>query len=189
MKVILLQELKGKGGEGDVVEVAKGFANNFLLPRKIAQQATTGNLKQLDLRKHNIQKRETDRLDTADKLLAALDQKTIVIGAKVGEEGQLFGSVTAQQVADAVNAQFGTEIDRRKIDLHGIIKKVGAHVVSVTIYRETKANITIEVVDEKTLVVAPVAVKAPVEEVAVEAVEAVEEELDVVPAEAETTEE
>jgi large subunit ribosomal protein L9 len=151
MKVILLSELKGKGGEGDVVEVATGYAVNYLLPRKIAIAATAGNLKQLEQRKHNIAKRETDRLDTADKLVAALEGQTIRIGAKVGEEGQLFGSITPIQVADAINARFNTAVDRRRIDLHGLVKTVGEHPATVSIYRDIKATITIEVVDEKTL--------------------------------------
>jgi large subunit ribosomal protein L9 len=151
MKVILLSELKGKGGEGDVVEVATGYAVNYLLPRKIAIAATAGNLKQLEQRKHNIAKRETNRLDTADKLVAALEGQTIRIGAKVGEEGQLFGSVTPIQVADAINARFNTEVDRRRIDLHGLVKTVGEHPATVSVYRDIKTTITIEVVDEKTL--------------------------------------
>ncbi|MDR1183789.1 MAG: 50S ribosomal protein L9 [Coriobacteriales bacterium] len=151
MKVILLSELKGKGGEGDVVEVATGYAVNFLLPRKIAIPATAGNLKQLEQRKHNIAKRETNRLDTADKIVAALEGQTIRLGAKVGEEGQLFGSITPIQVADAINARFNIEVDRRRIDLHKLIKTVGEHPATVSIYRDIKATITIEVVDEKTL--------------------------------------
>jgi large subunit ribosomal protein L9 len=154
MKVILLEELKGKGGEGDVVEVSTGYAVNFLLPRKIAIAATAGNLKQLEQRKHNIAKRETTRLDTADKLVATLEGQTIRIGAKVGEEGQLFGSVTPTQIADAINTRFGTEIDRRRIDLHGLVKTVGEHPATIGIYREVKASIIVEVVDEKVLRVA-----------------------------------
>ena len=196
MKVILLGELKGKGGEGDVIDVATGYAVNYLFPKKIAIQATKGNLKQLELRKHNIAKRETDRLDTAEKLLAALDGQKIRIGAKVGEEGQLFGSVTPQRVADAINARFKTDIDRKRIDLHEVIKKAGEHTASVSIYRDTKANIVIEVVDEKKLATLEKA-EATTEEAAdttaenVEAVEVkaeVEAEVDVeaVEAEAET---
>jgi large subunit ribosomal protein L9 len=169
MKVILLDELKGRGGEGDVVEVATGYAVNFLLPKKLAIPATKGNLKQLELRKHNIAKREAGRLDTADKLLAALEGQTIRVGAKVGEEGQLFGSVTTLQVAQALAEKFEVEIDRKRIDLHGLIKTAGVHPATVSIYREVKANITVEVVDEKALVAAEVA-----EEVA-ELVEAVED--------------
>jgi large subunit ribosomal protein L9 len=151
MKVILLQELKGKGGEGDVVDVARGFAVNFLFPKKLAIEATSGNLKQLELRKHNIAKRESERLDTADKLFNALDGQTIVVGARVGEEGQLFGSVTAQQIADALTERFGVGIDRKKIELRQAIKTAGEHTVSISIYRETKANLIVDVVDEKTL--------------------------------------
>ncbi|MDR1713302.1 MAG: 50S ribosomal protein L9, partial [Coriobacteriales bacterium] len=112
--------------------------------------ATPGNLKQLELRKHNIAKREADRLDTADKLVAALDGQTVLIAAKVGEEGQLFGSVTPVQVATAINERFGTDIDRKRIDLHGAIKAAGLHTASISIYRDVKATVTIEVVDEKT---------------------------------------
>ena len=104
MKVILLQELKGKGGEGDVVDVAPGFANNYLLPQKLAILATKGNLKQLEQRKHNIAKREENRIADAEKMKAALEGATVKVEAKVGEEGQLFGSVTAVMVADAIKA-------------------------------------------------------------------------------------
>ena len=188
MKVILLEELKGRGGEGDVIEVATGYAVNFLFPKKIAIQATRGNLKQLELRKHNIAKREATRLDSAEKMLEALDGQMLRIGARVGEEGQLFGSVTPLQVAEAINAKFGTQIDRKHIDLHEIIKKAGEHTATVSIYRDTKANITIEVVDEKKLAElehtdAPQAEEAPSEE-AVEGAEVAEAEA-VVEAEAE----
>jgi large subunit ribosomal protein L9 len=151
MKVILLGELRGKGGEGDVVEVPTGYAVNYLFPKKLAIHATAGNLKQLELRKHNIAKRETDRLDTADKLLAALDGQRVRIGAKVGEEGQLFGSVTSAQVAESLTERFGVEIDRRRIDLHGAVKTAGEHPATISIYRDVKANIVVEVVDEKAL--------------------------------------
>ncbi|MDR3307599.1 MAG: 50S ribosomal protein L9 [Coriobacteriales bacterium] len=163
MKVILLQELKGRGGEGDVIEVATGFAVNFLFPKKIAIAATKGNLKQLEERKHNIATRELGRLDSADKVLAALDGRKLVIGAKVGEEGQLFGSVTSLQIADALKERFGLDVDRKKIDLRTTIKTVGDHPVVVAIYREVKATIIVEVVDEKTLV-APIPAPEPTPE-------------------------
>ncbi len=151
MKVILLEELKGRGGEGDVIEVATGYAVNFLFPKKIAIMATKGNLKQLELRRHNIAKREADRLDGADKLMASLEGKTIKIGAKVGEEGQLFGSITPVQIAEAIAENFNTEVDRRKIDIHGLIKTAGQHEVTISIYRDVKATLIVDVVDEKAL--------------------------------------
>ena len=105
MKVILLDELRGKGGEGDVIEVADGFANNWLFPQKIAIRATEGNLKQLEQRRRSIQKREEVRLANANALKEQIDGKSVRIESKVGDEGQLFGSVTSVMVADAVMAR------------------------------------------------------------------------------------
>jgi len=149
MKVILLQELKGKGGEGDVVEVTRGFAVNYLLPKKIAIEATKGNLKQLELRKHNIAKREAGRLDTADKIFNALNESVVTVRARVGEEGQLFGSVTSTQIAEAIREKYGVEVDRKKIEMRAAIKTDGEHPVLISIYRDVKATVIIKVIDEK----------------------------------------
>lgn len=149
MKVILMKELKGKGGEGDVVEVAQGYAENYLFPKGIAIEATKGNLKQLEQRMHNIQKREATRLDTADGVRNALNEKEIVIVTKVGEEGQLFGSVTATMIAEAIQEQLDVEIDRKRIDIPKPIKTAGEHVVSISIYREIKAEVKVNVKSEE----------------------------------------
>ena len=148
MKVILLQELKGRGGEGDVIDVAQGFAVNYLLPRKIAIQATKGNLKQLELRSHNIKAREENRLGEAQSVFDKLNGKTIKVEAKVGDEGRLFGSITTHHIEAALLEQLGVEVDRRKIETHGAIKDVGAHVINVAIYRDVKAELTVNVVAE-----------------------------------------
>ena len=148
MKVILLQELKGRGGEGDVIEVAQGFAVNYLLPRKIAIQATKGNLKQLESRSHNIKAREENRLGEAQSVFDKLNGKTIKVEAKVGDEGRLFGSITTHHIEAALLEQLGVEVDRRKIETHGHIKDAGPHVIEVTLYREAKAELTVNVVAE-----------------------------------------
>ena len=148
MKVILLQELKGRGGEGDVIEVAQGFAVNYLLPRKIAIQATKGNLKQLESRSHNIKAREENRLGEAQSVFDKLNGKTIKVEAKVGDEGRLFGSITTHHIEAALLEQLGVEVDRRKIETHGHIKGLGSHTVNVAIYRDVKAELTVEVVAE-----------------------------------------
>jgi len=166
MKVILLQELKGKGGEGDVVEVAKGFANNFLFPQKIAVAATQGNLKQLEQRKKNIAKREANRLDDAEKVKAVLEGVVVRITAKVGEEGQLFGSVTSQMIADGLQQTAGLEVDKKRIDLRTPIKTAGEHEVSLSLYRDIKVAVKLFVCDEKD--------EIPVEEVAAKAAESAE---------------
>ena len=133
MKVILLQELKGKGGEGDVVDVAPGFANNYLLPQKVAILATKGNLKQLEQRKHNIAKREENRLADAGKIKETLDGALVKVEAKVGEEGQLFGSVTAQMIADAIKA--ATE------EASKAFYPIAEHEVTISLYRDIKTTV------------------------------------------------
>ena len=148
MKVILLQELKGRGGEGDVIEVAQGFAVNYLLPRKVAIQATKGNLKQLELRSHNIKAREENRLGDAQGMFDKLNDKTVKVEAKVGDEGRLFGSITTHHIEAALLEQLGVEVDRRKIETHGTIKETGLHVINVAIYRDLRAELTVNVVAE-----------------------------------------
>jgi large subunit ribosomal protein L9 len=148
MKVILLQELKGRGGEGDVIDVARGFAVNYLLPRQVAIEATKGNLKQLEQRSHNIKKREETRLGDAQSVFDKLNDKVVKVEAKVGEEGRLFGSVTTHHIEAAIAEQLGVEVDRRKIETHGHIKEVGPHVINIALYRDVKAELTVEVVGE-----------------------------------------
>lgn len=143
MKVILLKELHGKGGEGDVIDVARGFANNFLLTQGYAVKATPGNLKQLEERKKNIAKREETRIADANALAAKLNDATVRVDAQVGEEGVLFGSVTAPVVAEAIAEQLGIEIDKRRVELGKPIKMVGTYEVPVGLYRDIKGTVTV----------------------------------------------
>lgn len=145
MKVILLKELKGKGGEGDVIDVARGFANNFLLTQGYAVRATKGNLKQLEERKKNIAKREEVRIADANALAEKLNAATVRVDAQVGEEGVLFGSVTAPMVAEAIEQQLDIQIDRRRVELGKPIKMVGTYEVPVSLYRDIKGTVTVVV--------------------------------------------
>lgn len=145
MQVILLKELRGRGGEGDVIEVARGFANNYLLRQGYAVKATPGNLKQLEQRRANIEKREEVRLADANALAEKLNGLDVVVIAQVGEEGQLFGSVTAPMIADAIVSATGIEIDKRRVELNKPIKAVGSHPVDVNIYRTIKATVNVVV--------------------------------------------
>ena len=160
MKVILLSELKGKGGEGEIVEVADGYANNYLFPQKIAVAATKGNLKQLEQRKHNIATREAARIEEAQALKAALDDLSVKVEARVGEEGVLFGSITAAMIADALKEAEDIEIDRKRIDLKNPIKTAGKHEVVVSIYRDIKSNLTVVVGNEETFTASESAAEA-----------------------------
>lgn len=145
MKVILLTEVQGKGGEGDVVEVARGFFNNYLGPQKKAVLATAGNLKQREQRRGNIAKREEKRIADAEALKASLEGKKIFVDAKVGEEGVLFGSVTTSMIADAVLAETGVEIDRKRLDVRKAIKTAGEHTVALNIYRDIHVDLQLMV--------------------------------------------
>ena len=168
MNVILLGELRGKGGEGDVIDVAQGYAENYLLPKRLAIKATPGNLKQLEERRHNIAKREEKRIADAEAAKAALDAKTVKVDARVGEEGQLFGSVTSTMVADAIKEQLGIEIDRRRVERSTAIKTAGVHEVSVNLYRDIAASVYVVVGD----VTAEEAEEEPEADEAVEGAEA-----------------
>ena len=179
MKVILLQELKGKGGEGDVVDVAPGFANNYLFRQGIAIPATKGNLKQLEQRKHNIAKREENRVADANKMKETLDGSIVKVVAQVGDEGQLFGSVTSQMIADALKESTGIEVDKRRIELGQAIKTAGQHEVSISIYRTIKTTVKLLVVGSE---------EELVEETVEEVVEAVEDAPEAAEAEAEAAE-
>ncbi len=143
MKVILLGELRGKGGEGDVVEVAQGFAENYLFPKKIAIKATPGNLKQLEERRHNIAIREEKRLADANELKETLEGKSVTVDARIGEEGQLFGSITSAMIADAIKQQLGVEVDRKRISRSHAIKNAGRHEVEVDLYRDIDATVVV----------------------------------------------
>lgn len=189
MKVILTQELKGRGGEGDVIDVARGFAANYLLPRGIAIEATPGNLKQLEQRRHNIEKREATRITDANTFSEALDGKSVTIEMLVGEAGRLFGSVTAQMVEEAIKEQLGIEVDRRKIELRGAIKTLGSHPIEIAVYREIKASVIVEVVDSQADASAEEAAAEVLAEVEAEEAKEVAEAVEAAEAAAEAAEE
>ena len=147
MEVILLKELRGRGGEGDVIDVSRGFANNYLLRQGYAIKATPGNLKQLEQRRKNIEKREEVRIANANELAEKLNGLNVKVTVQVGEEGQLFGSVTAPMIADAI-VDMGIEIDKRRVELGKPIKMVGEFPVDVSIYRDIKATVNVVVAGE-----------------------------------------
>ncbi len=166
MKVILTAEVKGKGHEGDVVEVARGYAVNYLMPRKMAITATVGNLKQLDARMSNIRKRNDTRLTEAQSLAASIEGKIVIIEGKAGDEGKLFGSVTTLMIEEAIAAQLGVDVDHRRMDLAKAIKMLGDHEVAVSVFGEVKATVTVRVVREGAGSEVAATVPAPEEPVA-----------------------
>jgi large subunit ribosomal protein L9 len=148
MKVILTAEVKGKGHEGDIVEVARGYAANYLLPRKMAVAATPGNIKQLEARMDNIRKRNATRLGDAEAVASSIDGKSIVLEAKAGADGKLFGSVTTLMIEEALAAQLGVDVDHKRMDLHRPIKTTGEHSIVVSVFGDVKATLVVKVVPE-----------------------------------------
>lgn len=173
MKVILTAEVKGKGHEGDIVEVARGYAVNYLLPRKMAVEATAGAVKQLQARMNNIAKRNTARLTDAEAIAAALEGKAVIIEAKAGQDGKLFGSVTTLMVEQAIAAQLGPDVDHKRMNLHRPIKTAGDHEVLVNVFGDVKATVIVRVVAEGT------AAEAAAQAVAASVPETVEAEAEV----------
>lgn len=149
MEIILKQDVINLGYKDDVVTVKNGYANNYLLPKGLAIIATPANKKMLaETLRQRAFKEEKIRKD-AETLKAALDGKNVRIAAKVGENGQLFGAVNNIQIADALKAQYNYDVERKKIVVDGSkIKEVGSYTAMVNIYREIKATLNLEVVNE-----------------------------------------
>ncbi|MCL2699157.1 MAG: 50S ribosomal protein L9 [Defluviitaleaceae bacterium] len=145
MKVILLQDVKGTGKQGQLVEVSTGHARNFLLPKKMAVEATSANIAGLEQRKKTDEARRVKEFEEATALAGKLEEQTITVSAKVGENGKLFGSITNKEIADALEAQAGISIDRRKIVLEEPIKMVGEKIVEVKLHSQVSAKIKVEI--------------------------------------------
>lgn len=149
MEIILKQDVINLGYKDDIVTVKNGYANNYLLPQGLAIIATPANKKVLaETQRQRAFKEEKIRKD-AETLKAALDGKNVRIAAKVGENGQLFGAVNNIQIADALKAQYNYDVERKKIVVDGSkIKEVGSYTAMVNIYRDIKATLNLEVVNE-----------------------------------------
>ena len=130
MQVILQEDVEKLGSRGQIVEVAEGFARNFLLPRKLALQATEGNLKRLEQIRGHLAKRTASEKDVAQQLASAISTATVTLSRKAGETNQLFGSVTSADIADALATQ-GHKLDKRSIHLEEPIKVIGEYDVPV----------------------------------------------------------
>lgn len=145
MKVILLQDVKALGKEGEVVNVNDGYARNFILPKKLGVEANGKNLNDLKLQKNNEAKVAQEHLDAAKKLAEELKAGKVVLTMKVGEGGRTFGSVSSKEIAEAVKEQMHLDIDKKKIQLKEQIKTLGTHIVSVKLHPEVTAELNVSV--------------------------------------------
>jgi large subunit ribosomal protein L9 len=147
MKVIFLQDVKGKGKKGEVKNVSEGYARNFLFPKNLASEATPGALATLKGQQKSEEKKQQSQLEEAEALKGKLAEMTITIKTKTGEGGRVFGSVTSKQIADGLKDQ-GIKIDKRKIELPEPIKTLGYTNVPVKVHSQVTATIKVHVTEE-----------------------------------------
>jgi len=145
MKVILTEEIRGLGTRGDIVTVKDGYARNYLLPKNLAREATSGNLKSIEQERKKWALLAQEEKTAAQKSAEKVQGTKITVQKRVGENGQLFGSVTANEIADALEAK-GIAVDKRRIELGHAIKTAGVHDVDVRLHRDVTAHIQVEVV-------------------------------------------
>lgn len=145
MIVILTQDVKGKGKAGDVVKVNDGYARNMLLPKGLAKEATEGNVRNLEKQKALAEEKRQQQKAAAQKQAQELEKVTLTIQSKGGENGKLFGSITSKDIADALEAQEGIKVDKKKIDLPAPIKQTGMQTVTVKLFSEVAAKLKVNV--------------------------------------------
>ena len=145
MKVILLQDVRGKGKKGQMLEVSDGYARNYMLPRKIAIEATADAVNTMRMNDKATQERIAKEKAEAMEVSKKLREMTVVVNAKGGGNGRLFGSVTNQEIADALKAKTGITLDKRKIVINDAIKNVGTYTVTCKLGYEITAPLTVKI--------------------------------------------
>ena len=148
MRVVFLDDVEGVARAGEIKNVADGYARNFLLPRKLAAAASSATVQQAEARAR-VLAREQEKVDEAARQVAGkLEGISIVIPARAGQEGRLFGSVTASDIAEAVSARAGTAVEHRQVGLEQPIKELGTYEVGVVLTRNVRAQVSVEVAPE-----------------------------------------
>lgn len=148
MKVILLDDVKNVGKKGDIIEVADGYARNYLIPKRLAVEATPGKIKEINLQKEAEERKRRAEEEKARNIAAALREKEIHVRASAGSGGKLFGAISSKDIAGAIKEQMGIEIDRKKIALKEPIKQIGRFKVNIKLYPGVQVDVLV-VVEEK----------------------------------------
>jgi large subunit ribosomal protein L9 len=149
MKVILLEDVKAHGKKGQIVNVSDGYARNMLLPKKLGVEATPANLNALKLENKHNEKVAQEALAAAQEFGKKIGESHVDLTIKTGENGKVFGSISAKEIADAAKKQLGFELDKKKIQLGAAIKELGAHKVTVKLHPQVSAELTVNVTEEK----------------------------------------
>ena len=145
MKVILLQDVKDIGKKDDIVNVSDGYARNFLFPRKWAMEATENAVKVVERKREAERRKEAEARAAAEQIAAKLKNKVVILKVKCGEKGRLYGSVTAQEVADAIQAGYGVEVDKRKVEIKDPVRQLGDYEVNVRLYTGVSSKMILRV--------------------------------------------
>ena len=148
MKVILQQDVKKVGSKGDIVEVSEGYGRNFLLPKKLAVEATAANLETAKQKANSAARKKQQATDEARLLAAQLEKVSVKVAVRIGEGGKLFGSVTGTDVADALAKEHGIDVDRRKISLKSEVTGAGEYEAVIKVHPEIQSTIRVLVVAE-----------------------------------------
>jgi large subunit ribosomal protein L9 len=149
MRVVFLDDVEGVARAGEIKNVADGYARNFLLPRKLAAAATAATMQQAEARARTIAKEQEKADEAARAVVAKLGSAPLVLTAKAGEQGRLFGSVTASDIADEIKKRTGSAVEHRQVLLEQPLKEVGTFEVAVTLTRNVRAEVTVEVKPEE----------------------------------------
>jgi large subunit ribosomal protein L9 len=149
MKVIFIQDLPGKGKRKDIKEVRTGYARNYLIPKEIVKEATPQNIKILQEQEKKIEKKKTKIVEEAKRVKNSLRDKSITINSKAGQDDKLFGSVTTEDIASAIQQQLSIAIDKHQIMLEQPIKKLGIYKIPVRLCEEVIGEVKIWIVSEK----------------------------------------
>lgn len=148
MKVILQQDVKKVGSKGDIVEVSEGYGRNFLLPKKLAVEATAANLETAKQKANSAARKKQQATDEARLLAAQLEKVSVKVAVRIGEGGKLFGSVTGKDVADALAKEHGIDVDRRKISLKSEVTGAGEYEAVIKVHPEIQSTIRVLVIAE-----------------------------------------
>lgn len=148
MKVILQQDVKKVGSKGDIVEVSEGYGRNFLLPKKLAVEATAANLETAKQKANSAARKKQQATDEARLLAAQLEKVSVKVAVRTGDGGKLFGSVTGKDVADALAKEHGIDVDRRKISLKSEVTGAGEYEAVIKVHPEIQSTIRVLVVAE-----------------------------------------
>ena len=148
MEVILLEDVKGTGVRGQVVKVSDGHAKNFLIPKKLAAEATKAAMADWEKQKKTAELKRQKEVGEAQELAARIEKAHVKIPMKMGDAGKMYGSVGSKEISAALSSQFGIEIDRKKFVLDDPLKALGEKKVPVKLYVDISAQLTVEIVEE-----------------------------------------